>query len=92
MRLVGVNAKVSGDRERFCDDFGGSQFSIALKSQCGRLGIRTTRADCSDSFFRFKYIAVSCNDQGGFPVGDQKHGFETSQHAVGPPVFGKLNG
>jgi len=40
----------------------------------------------------FEHITVASNDERGLDIGHRQHRFESSQHPVGAPVLGQLDG
>src|SRR5690606_3214234 len=89
--LVGVDAQVAGDLERFLDDLGRRQVGVLQQGQGGRLGIGAARADGGQAVLGLQYVAVAGQHQRMLAVGHDKHGFQPAQYAVGAPVAGQLH-
>src|SRR6185437_7260699 len=87
---VGVDADVGGNVERLLDDLLGAQRPV---EQCARGGERVVAAgaDAGDARFRLQHVAGAGQDQRYLLVGDDHHGFEPAQVAVGAPVLGELD-
>src|SRR5690606_40859413 len=90
--LVGVDTQIACDLQRFFDDVGGRHVGIVQERQCSGLRISTTRANGSQAVFRLQYITVTGQYQSVFVIGDNQHGFQTAQYAIGAPVACQFNG
>ena len=89
--VVGIDADVARDFEALAGD--GERVHLGVVIQRARGGQRKhpAGADGSDAVFRLDHVAVAGEDEGAGFVGDDEHGFEAAQHAVGAPVFGEFD-
>ena len=92
MVLVGIDAHVGGDGQRFLDDFCRRQVGVVEQGARCALGVRAAAADGDQAMFRFQHIAVAGDDQRAFLVGHRQHRFQPAQDAVGAPVLGQFHG
>lgn len=89
---VGVNADFAGDAHRFHGQVFGGQFGMLQHGARGGDGVTPAGADSHDSVVGFNDVAVAGQDESGFAVGHDEHGFEMTQSAVFAPILGKLDG
>ena len=57
-----------------------------------RLRKRAARSDADDAIVRLDQIAGARQQERRLAVGDDEHGFEPAQRAIGAPVLGELDG
>ena len=87
---VGVDADVGGDVERAAHDRLGIERPIGQRPRGGQR-IVAAGADADDAGFRLQHVAGAGEHQRHVLVGDDHHGFQPAQKAVGAPVLGKLD-
>src|SRR5262249_13476857 len=87
---VGGDADVGGDVERAAHDGLGVERSVDQRAG-GRERVVAAGADAADAGLGFEHVAGAGEHQRYLLVGDDHHGFEPPQVAVGAPVLGKLN-
>ena len=61
--LIGVDADIAGDVQRFLDDFAGVQVGVPQQRECRGLGERSARADGHQVIRRLNHIAVARDDK-----------------------------
>src|SRR5260221_12839913 len=89
--LVGVDADLGGDLERFLHDFRGRELRVVQQRQRRRLRVAAAAADGEEPVLGLEHVAVAGDAERSLAVGDAKHRFQAAQHPVGPPVLGELH-
>ena len=89
--MVGVDADVGGDFQAFARHGQGVQLGVVVERARGGQRIHAAGANRGNIVFGFNHIAVAGENQGVALVGDDEHGFQTAQSAVGTPFFGQFN-
>ena len=88
---VGVDANVGGDVHGLAHDRLGIERPVEQRARGGER-IIAARADAHDAGLRLEHVAGAGQHQRHLRIGDDHHGFEAAQIAVGAPVLGELDG
>src|SRR5690348_13390788 len=89
---IGVNANLTGDAHGFHGQVFGVQFGVLQHGACRGEGVTAAGAYRHDSIVRLDDVAIAGQDERGFAISHDEHGFQMTQGAVLAPFLGKLDG
>ena len=87
---VGVDANLGRDRHRLAGDLLRAKIGVKEGPGGGQREV-AARADAGHSALRLQHVAGAGKNQRHLPVGDDHHGLEPPQVAVGAPVLGEFH-
>ena len=91
MLLIGVDAQVAGNLQRFLDDLARCQLGVFQQRTRRRLSVGTAAADGDDALLGLQHVTIAGDHQRVVTIGHRQHGLQAAQHAIGAPVLGEFH-
>src|SRR5215469_6581864 len=89
---VRVDADFAGNAHGFHGQVFGGQFRVFEHRARSREGVAAARANSHEPIVRLYDVAIAGEDESGFTIRDDEHGFQMTEGSVLAPVLGQLDG